>query len=158
MLWTLLGILLTASTVQAQVVSDLDHFKLFNFCRPMLLEVADLTSDARGIGLTEEGVQLAVESRLRAARLYTESWEEANLAFLFIDVHVARRAFSITVQYHKLVTDLATNSNGPAITWDDGSTGTYRSGAGFIIQGLSSYLDKFLANYLRVNDPACNTR
>ena len=33
-----MGILLTASTVQAQAVSDWDRFKLFNACRPMMLE------------------------------------------------------------------------------------------------------------------------
>ena len=64
MLWPLLGILLPASTVQAQAVSDQDRFKFFNFCRPIQLAVADLSSDARAIGLTEEGIQIAVESRL----------------------------------------------------------------------------------------------
>ena len=46
MLWTFLGILLTASTVQAQAVSDWDHFKLFNACRPMMLVVEGLPPDA----------------------------------------------------------------------------------------------------------------
>ena len=165
MLWTLLGILLTASTVHAQAVSDrdrfeerIDRFQLFNACRPMRLVVEEPSPDAWAVGLTEERIQLAAESRLRAARLYTESDEEANYAFLYINISVVDRAFNISVWYRRSVTDLVNNSIGLATTWVTGSTGTYGGDAGFIIQGLSSYLDEFLANYLRVNDPACNTR
>ena len=157
MLWALLGILLTASTVQAQAVSDLDRFRLFNACRPMMLMVERLSSDARAVGLTEERIQLAAESRLRAAQLYTESMEKANAAYLYIRISAVDRVYHISVQYAKWVTDLANNSNGPAITWDGASTGTYRSGA-FIIQNLSGLLDEFLAGYLRVNESACDGR
>ena len=160
MLWTLLGILLTASTVQAQVVSDWDRFRLFNACRPMMLAVEGRPPDAQAVGLTEERIQLAAESRLRAAQRYTESGEKANYATLYIGFSVVspsfnRHAANITVEYHKLVTDLATNSNALAPTWKTGRTGVGGGDANFII---SSLLDEFLANYLRVNDPACNTR
>ena len=158
MLWTLLGILLTASTVQAQAVSELDRFRLFNACRPMELVVEALAPDARAVGLTRERIQLAAESRLRAARLYTESMEKANRAYLYIRIHVEGRAGTIFVQYSKWVIDLATKSDGPAITWNTGGTGTHGGDAGFIIQHLSSSLDEFLAEYLRVNESACDTR
>lgn len=157
MLRILLVILLTASTVQAQAISDWDRFRLFNACRPMNLVVEDLSSDAQAVGLTRERIQLAAESRLRAARLYTESREKANRAYLYISIHVLGRAHSITVNYNKWVTDLANNSNGLATTWVTGGTGTHDT-AGFIIQYLSSYLDEFLAEYLRVNEPACDRR
>ena len=158
MLWTLLGILLTASTVHAQAVSDWDRFKLFNACRPMELVVENLSPDAQAVGLTRERIQLAAESRLRAARLYTESREKANRAYLYITIHVVGRAHDITVKYSKWVTDLATNSNGYAATWDTGSTGTHGGDVGSIIQSLSGHLDRFLAGYLRVNEPACDPR
>ena len=160
MLWALLGILLTASTVHAQVISDLDRFQLFNACRPMELVVENLTPDAQAVGLTKERIQLAVESRLRAARLYTESMEKANRAYLYINItiNVVGRAFNTAVKYKKWVIDLENNSNGPATTWNTGSTGTYGGDAGFIIQDLSSHLDRFLAEYLRVNESACDTR
>lgn len=161
MLWTLLGILLTASTVQAQAVSDWDRFELFNACRPMELVVENLTPDAQAVGLTRERIQLAAESRLRAARLYTESMEKANRAYLYINIHVIGRAHHIAVRYKKWVTDLATNSNGPATMWNTHGTGTHSThseNAGFIIQHLSGSLDEFLAGYLRVNESACNRR
>ena len=104
MLWTLLGILLTASTVQAQAVSDWDRFELFNACRPMMLVVEELPSDAQAVGLTEERIQLATESRLRAARLYTESIEKANRAYLYIRINAVGRAVDISVWYVRWVT------------------------------------------------------
>ena len=157
MLWPLLGILLTASTVQAQAASDWDRFGLFNACRPMMLVVEELPSDAQAVGLTRERIQLAAESRLRAARLYTESMK-ANSAYLYVNINVVGRAHSMTVEYRKWVTDLVSNSNGAATTWKTGGTGTHGGDAGFIIQALSSYLDEFLAGYLRVNESVCNTR
>ena len=158
MLWILLGILLTASTVQAQAASDWDRFKLFNACRPMELVVENLTPDAQAVGLTRERIQLAVESRLRAARLYTGSWEKANRAYLYVNINVVGRAHNIAVRYRKWVTDLVNNSNGLATTWDTGGAGTHGRDAGFIIQHLSSLLDEFLAGYLRVNELACDRR
>ena len=158
MLWTLLGMLLTASTVHAQAVSDWDRFELFNACRPMKLVVEGLPPDAHEIGLTRERIQLAAESRLRAARLYTESTEKANDTYLYVYIHVVGHAFTTIVSYYKLVTDLVNNSNGLATTWSSDGTGTHSGDAGFIIQGLSSHLDEFLAGYLRVNEPACDRR
>ena len=126
----------------------------------MMLVVEVVPSDAQTFELTERA-QLAVESRLRAARLYTESWEKANFVHLSIGINVLGPAYSIDVKYWKWVTDPVNNSNGRATTWSTGGIG--RLGArdrdpAFIIQDLSSHLDGFLANYLRVNDPACNTR
>ena len=160
MLWTLLGILLTASTVHAQAVSDQDRFELFNACRPMMLVVEVVPSDAQTVDLPER-VQLAVESRLRSARLYTESWEKANFVHLSIGINVLGPAYGIDVKYWKWVTDPVNNSNGRATTWSISGTG--RLGArdrapAFIIQNLSRHLDKFLAEYLRVNESACDTR
>ena len=163
MLWTLLGILLTASTVQAQVVSDWDRFRLFNACRPMMLAVEGRPPDAQAVGLTEERIQLAAESRLRAAQRYTESGEKANYATLYtlvssvVSPSFNRHAANITVEYHKLVTDLATNSNALAPTWKTGRTGVGGGDANFISFGPVSWTNSWL-NYLRVNDPACNTR
>ena len=158
MLWTLLGILLTASTVQAQVVSGWDRFRLFNACRPMELVVENLSPDAQAVGLTRERIQLAAESRLRAARLYTESREKANYAYLYINIHVVSPAYHIAVKYKKWVTDLVNNSNGSATTWATNGTGAHSGNADRIIQLLSGHLDEFLAGYLRANEPACDPR
>ena len=72
-------------------------------------------SDAQTVELTER-VQLAVESRLRAALLYTESWEKASFSYLSIGINVLDPAYSISVKYWKRVTDSVNNSNGHATT------------------------------------------
>ena len=65
-------------------------------------------------------------------------------------------AFSISVEYNKRITD-AFGVSGSATTWDSGITGTHGSDAAYIVSLLSQILDKFLAAFLRVNEPACST-
>ena len=48
----------------------IDRFELFTDCQPMGLVVEGVPPDASEIGLTRESIIAAVESRLRAARLY----------------------------------------------------------------------------------------
>ena len=135
----------------------LERFQLFNACRPMKLMIEGLDDDAEAIGLTKEALQAAVESRLRAARLYTEDYAKANGSWLYVNVHLVGRAFSIKVLYHKIVTD-EFGVTAPASTWGavGGSTGTHSGDAGYIVSSLSRTLDEFLAGYLRVNEAACN--
>ena len=45
---------------------------------------------------------------------------------------------------------------GEVTTWELGSTGTHGKDSGFIIQNISSKVDRFLVEYLRVNETACD--
>ena len=83
----------------------IERFQLFNACRPMRLTIAPLNDYVAAIGLTKEALQAAAESRLRAARLYTEDRAKADYSWLYVTVHVVGRAFSTTFLYHKTVTD-----------------------------------------------------
>ena len=40
-------------------------------------------------------------------------------------------------------------------TWRIGTYGTHGGDAGYILQALSEKLDKFILEYLRVNESAC---
>ena len=152
---TVSSLMLAALCVVPALGQSLERFMLFNACRPMRLVVEGLGDDAAKIGLTEESLQVAAESRLRGARLYTEDFVRADLAYLYVNINVVGRAYSITVHYNKRVSD-ALGEFGTAITWTSGSTGT--SGTGnFIVSGLSKHLDRFLAAYLRVNEDACGS-
>ena len=42
-----------------------------------------------------------------------------------------------------------------ATTFESGGAGSHGGNAGFILQGLSEYLDGFILDYLRVNEAAC---
>ena len=129
-----------------------DCFRLWNACRPLYLVVEDLNKHAEEIGLTKERIQTAAESRLRAARLYDA---EAADHYLYVNVTVARRAFSTRVGYNKLLHDEALGIGGRAETWNTGSTGTHGGDAGYILQDVSEKIDRFVVEYLRVNESAC---
>ena len=138
-----------AGGAAAQDVSALDRFELFNECRPMRLIVKELPADAAEIGLTEESIQAAVESRLRAARLYDA---DAGPSF-YVNVHVGERVFVLELKYRKGVYDPISTESGYATTWELGGAGTHgRDGAAYILSGLTGYMDRFLVEYLRVNE------
>lgn len=137
----------------------IERFELFNSCRPVYLSIESLDSDAADIGLTVEAVQAAAESRLRAARLYTDSLEEiawTDGSLLSVTVSTGTSAFSVSVEYYKAVTD-SFGEDGIAVTWSTASHGTHGGSANFIMSSLSQHLDKFLAAYLRVNEAACGS-
>ena len=139
-------------SAQLHAQTDTERFELFNECRPMELIVEDLPDDAADIDLTEERIQTIAESRLRAARLY----EAQGLnPFLSINVAVFGPTFNLLVEYRKPLYDPASDTTRPAITWTSGVIGTHGGDAGYILQALSEYLDRFVLQYLRVNEDSC---
>ena len=143
---------LAMAATPAQEVTDIDRFQLFNNCDPMALVVESLHDDAADIGLTDERLQFAAESRLRGARLYTS---DRSRAYLYVNVTVAGKAFSASLKYAKKMRDLATGNAGVASAWSRGITGTHGQEPDYIASGLSELLDRFLTEYLRVNKSAC---
>ena len=107
----------------------------------MELVVERLSDYATDIGLTEKALQAAAESRLRAARLYTEDSAKSDFAYLYVNVNVVGPAFNILVEYEKRVTDRF-GRLGNAVTWNSGSTGTHGRDAGYTVQALSEHLDR----------------
>ena len=165
--YTLLAaaLVLTAASASAEEVSDYDRFRLWNDCRPMKL-VVGLADDAPEIGLTEEAIETTVRSRLRAARLYSDSAIEKagsilyfnpTRAILYIRVTVAGSAFIVDVGYHKIVTDRATELELRAETWAVSSlvVNHWQTGTNFILSALARHTDEFIDKYLRVNADAC---
>ena len=134
-----------------------DYFALWNECAPIDLVVAGLSNEAADIGLTKERIQTLAESRLRAARLYAA----AARPYLYVRVGVLvsenRRggAHNIEVSFMKYLRDSVSEQNGMAQTWNTGGFGTHSGNAGFLLQQLSEYLDRFVLEYLRVNEAAC---
>ncbi len=75
LLAAVLTAMFTASVTASDTGASIEHFKLFNECRPMSLLIIENTEN---IGLTRERIQIATESRLRSARLYTAAPDLAN--------------------------------------------------------------------------------
>ena len=136
---------------ELEIATRLARFQLFNNCMPMNLVVERLSDDAASIGLTEERLQYAAESRLRGARLY-----DGNASsFLHIQVTVIRQGFGLYIAYMKPVVDVASGQLSLAPTWMVNATGTQDRDAEYIVSGVSQYLDRFLTEYLRANEAAC---
>ena len=114
-------------------------------------------------GLTEEDIQTAIESRLRAARLY-DSDANAYLHFYvsFMDVPVGAErvawVYNTDVSFKKIVQDKASGQRRLASTWGRASMGIASSAESVgesILGNVRGYMDQFLAEYLRVNEKAC---
>lgn len=142
-----------AATVTGQQDTWFDRFQLFNNCEPMALVVEGLSNSAADIRLTEERLQFAAESRLRGTRLFTTA--SGVNSYLYVNVNVVGRAFSISVEYKKRVLDIASDEANFAATWESAAVGTHGRDAEGVVSVLSGFLDEFLTEYLRVNESAC---
>lgn len=143
---------------QTDPVERRERFELFNRCRPMDLIVEGLPGDAVEIGLTRTRIQTIAESRLRAARLY----DEDATPYLYVRVGVQVSAsgrdgmYTAKVSYRKSLWDSVSIQSGTAETWDSGAYGMHDGDAGYIVQEVSEHLDRFILEYLRVNEDACS--
>ena len=150
--WLAAALLLTAASASASEVSDYDRFRLWSGCNPMHLWVGDISDDGIAAGLTKEAIEVAVRSRLRAARIYKENAGH----WLSVSVNVSGNSFSITTGFNKSVLDIMTNLQFGAPTWSLMGTGSYKSGGiTFILHHVSQQIDMFIDEYLRVNEDAC---
>ena len=137
-----------------EVKKRIERFKLFNECKPVHYLVENLNSDARKIGLTEERLETVAELRLRSTFLY----DPKARSYLYVNVNVVGRAYSISVEYRKWLYDPASGEEGMATAWDEGSTGTHGRDANYISSAVSEHIDAFLVEYLRVNEEDCSKR
>ena len=167
-------IVFQSGSIEAQITkSPRARFNLYNACRPMGLRVwaspgsrapdDDASEISRWLGdhrRFNDRFHVAAESRLRAARLYADLSNDAEThgAFLYIGVNVVGPAMCLRVEYVKRLKDPVSGETFPAGTWMESSTGTYGGDDGFIVQSVSELLDKFLVEYLRVNEEACGSR
>ena len=153
--WLAAAFVLTAASTSAGEVNDHDRFKLWNGCKSINLTVEGMSDPATAIGLTVEAIEIAVRSRLRAARIYEDRANEAS-SFLYVNVVVVSPAFNVSVHYLKDVEDSVTNLHFSASTWFTSVTGTYGStGSDYILSSVSRHTDRFIDEYLRVNANAC---
>ena len=141
------------ATLRARAKANIDRFQLWNDCRPMGLIVERLNSDSEKIGLTKEAIEVAVRSRLRSARLFSD--DIPKIYYLYINVNVKNRAFNISVDYEKPLYDTKSEITQIATTWSKGMVGVHGGDANYILSGVSQKTDQFIDEYLRVNADAC---
>lgn len=156
--WTVV-LAVASATMPASLVgaqrSDAEDlaFQLYTACQPINLFVESFRDDEEDIGLSRQAVVNAAESRLRAARMYNDA---VRAWFLYIRINVVGLAFRVDVQFKRRLFQYNRLLNGLATTWETSTTGTHGKDAQYILGILSEYLDSFLVDFLRVNEPACD--
>ena len=150
------GTVLTDDEFKSLIIKDnIERFKLFTECEKMGLAVV-LTSVAskasNGIELSEEAIRKVAKNRLRIARLYTTSryWNRVT-----VGVTIVGAAVAVIVSFNKLLLCPVTKEVWEATTWTTGHVGAHGGDADYVISHVSKNLDKFLVEYLRVNNKAC---
>ena len=144
------------SATMAKAISETrKRFQLLTYCEPMFIAVESLNQHALKIGLTMESIQNVVESRIRSARLFDK---QASKAYLYVNVHIVGPAYSIDVEFKKMLFDPLSLDTWPATTWHSASTGTHGGNSSYILSSISQHIDRFLVQFLRVNDEACRKK
>ena len=130
------------------------------------LRAARLFIDAAALRKKTERKEIAMEAQGLSAALIGAARGVALASYvaracLFVHVNVVGGAFSCDVQFLKRLYDPIlglSGKPGTAVTWHVVVTGTHGGDAGYILQSLSETLDRFLMEYLRVNEEACGSR
>ncbi len=132
-----------------------ERFALWTECKPLLPALfVDPKDDT-----FEDSVRAAVESRLRGARLYGDLTSSGTASGELLRIVVRRDSglFSISVGLQKRLFDPITRLRSHA--YGDYRGGGYSSfGSGppeYVRSVLADHLDRFIADYLRVNADAC---
>lgn len=148
--WLLMKALLIASLWIAAPVAAQERFRLFTECSPVGLDVVVQVDSNGRINLTKDAVTRAVRSRLRAARIYSDTIDRV---WLLVRVQVVSQAFGIDFAFRRVM--FIESEYGSATTWNAGGLGTHGNDSGAIINGVSRYTDTFIDEYLRVNAETC---
>ena len=139
-----------------------ERFQLYNACRPMQMTAVPFwTEDAEDLGIDRWHFHNLVQSRLQAAGLWTDSEDESGGAWLEVSVVVFGLTYYMRIEYKKRVVDDASGAASMAPTWSAFSPGffdpegTPEQSREWIERSFSIQLDRFLTEYLWVNESDC---
>ena len=144
------------------VAAARDMFDFFNACEGMAYHVSLSGKRSNDSALSESEIANAIESRLRAARIFEEDAQKAAKSYFNVHLTLAGSAASLDIGFEKpgfvdpyfrhRILQVPRGME----TWQKSWVvqGGFRSGD--VLAQLSKYLDEFIVNYLRVNsDDAC---
>lgn len=111
---------------------------------------------SRKIGLTNEAIENEIEPRLRAAYLF-----KANASqYLSINVNLSAfgNFFGSSLSLNRYVNDMGFGIGGFVTVWNTSTIGMHDGDSKPILGAITLLLDKFLTNYLRVNERECGQK
>ena len=155
----LIFLLLTVQLAEAR--SKMKQFQLFSKCKGVHLSVEMLPERAERIKLTWEQVNEIAMKRLKKARLYVPrkfavGAEEDFHPVLYISVNVSKTAFSLAVEFRKVVRDKYTGQEEYAVTWRIGVLGVHGFRNQFILRMVDKYVGIFIEEWSKVNKSYCD--
>ena len=110
------------------------------------------------IGLRTSTIANAVQSRLRAAGVYSAE-TRGNDNFLSLVVRFYGRGdYTMSLQFSKGFLRDKYGFSGNISTWETSSHGRHAGSASFLMESVRQKLDRFMNQYLLVNEPACSRR
>ena len=134
----------------------LTELRLLAECTPMGLLVKIQDKEPGDLGLTKEAVVQMVESRLRAARLFTKTpFNEESHQELVVIVTGVRIAFNVRLYLRRVIDDTGFGSGGLVSIWELGSTGVHGGRGRSVLLTVSELVDAFVASYNRANEKWC---
>ena len=139
-----------ASYAHAEV-SMRDIFHLRNGCVGVNLEVSYAKEGAAHLRLEKDSIETTARSRLRGARIFNSD----TFTHLFVFVHVADSAFFIEVSMYKFLSDDDNNVRLLAKAWNRYSFGVHGNDKQGLLGIIGELTDKFIDEYLRVNEEVC---
>ena len=132
-----------------------DMIELVTDCALVGLTV--YVQDGQVIGLSEESIETAARSRLRSARLYKDPPIKVG-GVLRIDVLLlpGSRAYTYRMWFEKQQLDTISRIRDWSPSgWEQWIVGEHVGDSNAILSDISQDLDRFLDDYLRANEPAC---
>ena len=142
-----------ATPVPAQ---DDDEREYLTDLREINVFVDDLAPDAEAAGLTRDGIERAVEARLRERGVPTGRSQIAGDLYVRVGTHqgvTGLYAYFARVSLQQLVTIEGNQQRAFVDTWDLDSLGTVGEGNLSQVQGVVlQIVDRFIDDYFSVND------
>ena len=146
----------------AETDTQSDRFKLYTQCKPVYVDVTyNPEQYAHAPYPAKDTVLAAIRSRLRAARIFTGTYQMSPQLIIVIEplglgpnetwaAHIAKIHYSL----FKMVIDPATEMISGAATWGL----IIHTGAQRVHEKIAEGTDVFIDEYLRVNESACRAK
>ena len=145
--------ILTSPSNAGHEAKHLDD-NLIAFCNPIKIDVSVAKKDAPAVTLSDGAMENAVESRLRAANLYSKFAEQV----LSVRIVIVGSAFSVRVKLSRWAAHTGFGYAGWVTVWNLGNVGTHGDDGQYIAGVLPEILDRFITEYLRHNEEWCRRR
>ena len=150
-----LAITLLANASPATAQPETTSSELLQFwteCADLVAVIQYPDPAAEAFGLTPETVHEVVTTHLQDAEILTTT---PSPPYLSIDLLTHQTSFLLQLSFYKALLDPASQLISGSKTWDTTTYGNHANDSAFLLETLSHRLDRFAAEYLRINNPAC---